>query len=378
MMPPVLCLVLLVTSSLSARGIYGSAVQADALANTTLGPGGNEVSCRFRARPGGKLLAIRPFLIWSFRKAGYHGGTGGILQVELQEDDGRPEHRPSGHVLATSLQRLFLVPASDQFFPRITFDRAPRLRPGRLYHVVFSNRHPQAQANFLSINALFSREADQPPQPGRAEEDWALLLRNQFHPAWGLRRTPGTREAFTPILQVECDRGVQGLGYVEAWMGAPRPVGGSCRVAERFTVPAPGRTVTGVAVRVRRLRARAPLLLRLETLEGGKVAEVACPGGAVAPTPSGSLGGCGWMEATLPTSVRLHGGMTYRLVLTADEAGAFEAFPLRKGKDKGFTPATFFGDGYAEFKTGKAWEGWAQWGKGERSDSDLQFYLVLE
>jgi hypothetical protein len=378
MMRPVLFLLLLATPCLPARGVYGPAVQADSLANTTLGPGGNEVSCRFRARPGGRLLAIRPFLIWSFRKAGYHGGTGGILQVDIRDDDGSPEHRPAGSVLASSVQRLYLVPGSDQFFPRITFDRAPLLRPGRLYHAVFSNRHPQAQFNFLSINALFSREADAPAQPGRADEDWAMLLRNQRHPDWAPRRTPGTREAFTPILEVTYDRGAQGLGYVEAWMGAPRSVGGACQVAERFTVPVPGRTVRGVAARVRRLRGRTPLVLRLETLDGGKVAEVACPAETLAPTPSAALGGCGWVTAAWPVPLRLRGGTAYRLVLAAAEAGAFEAFPLRKGADKGFAATTWFGDGNAEFKTGRAWEGWSQWGQYGRRDSDLQFYFVLE
>lgn len=368
---------LLLAAVLRAAGFYGPCVQADSLANTTLGPQGNQVSCRFRADPGGTLLALRPFLIWSFRKAGYHGGTGGILRVEIQEDDGSPAHLPSGRVLATSVQRLYLVPASDQFYPRITFDRQPVLRRGTLYHAVFSNTHPRGDVNFLSLNALFSRVADRPVQPGRRDEDWALLIRNRIRPAWTERRTPGSAEAFTPILEVDCDRGAQGLGYVEVWMGAPRPIGGPCRVGEAFTCPGPARSAAAVAVRVRSLRGSGGLDLRLETPAGKLLAQARDGGAGLAPTPGGSLGGCGWVRAVFPKPVRLEAGAAYRLVLAAPEAGAFEAFPLRKGADKGFASSTQFPEGHAEFNAGSGWNGWEQWGKANRLDSDLQFYFVL-
>jgi len=64
-------------------------------------------------------------------------------------------------------------------------------------------------------------------------------------------------------------------------------------------------------------------------------------------------------------------------VLAAAEDSRFEAFPLRKGTDKGFTNATVFGDGHAEFTKDGTWVGWEQWGKGGRTDSDLQFYFEL-
>jgi hypothetical protein len=65
-------------------------------------------------------------------------------------------------------------------------------------------------------------------------------------------------------------------------------------------------------------------------------------------------------------------------VLAAAEPGAFEAFPLRKGGDKGFAPSTFFPDGHAEFDDGRGWRGWTQWGRDGRIDSDLQFYFRIE
>jgi len=356
---------------------YGPGLQGDSLANTTLGPSGNEVSCRFRAEPGGTLRGIRPFIIWSFRKAGYHGGTGGMLKVELQADDGSTAHLPSGQALATSVQRLYIVPASDQFYPLITFDRNPALTRGAFYHVVFSNPHPLGEENFVSVNAIFSKVADRPRQPTRGDDDWAMLFRNKLHPAWTLRRTPGTGEGFTPIMEVSYAQGAgQGVGYMEIWMGAARPIGGASRVGELFTVRGGPKRIAGVAVRVRRLSGAGPLALRLETAAGKLLAE-GRGGEDLAATPSGSLGGCGWVRAAFPAPITLDPGQTCRLVLAAAEDSRFEAFPLRKGTDKGFTNATVFGDGHAEFTKDGTWVGWEQWGKGGRTDSDLQFYFEL-
>ncbi|NTV73831.1 MAG: hypothetical protein HGA66_06450, partial [Holophaga sp.] len=39
-------------------GTYGPCIQGDALANTPIGPSGNQVSYRFRAGPGGPLRGI--------------------------------------------------------------------------------------------------------------------------------------------------------------------------------------------------------------------------------------------------------------------------------------------------------------------------------
>jgi len=364
---------------LQAQGIYGPGLQADSLANTTLGPNGNQVSLRFRAVRDGNLQGIRPFIIWSFRKAGYHGGTGGTLKVEIQADDGSPEHRPSGRVLASNVQRLFIVPASDQFYPLIPFDRAPRLQAGTLYHAVFSNTHPESAQNFVSINALFTQATERPVQPTRRDEDWAMLIRNQSHPAWALRRSPGTREGFTPILEIYDAAGAaQGVGYMEVWMGAARAIAGTARVGERFTVAGPSRKVASVAVRVRRLAGSGPLQVRLESAEGGGlVAEGTCPGPGPGASPSCSLGGCGWLEAAFPAPPTLESGRSYRLVLSAAPEARFEAFPLRKGADKGFTAASLFADGHAEFNDGKGWQGWEQWGQARRIDSDLQFYFRM-
>ena len=361
-----------------AQGVfYGSCIQADALANTPIGKAGLSVSYRFRAKPGGPLQAIRPYLIWSFRKQGYHAGTGGLLKVELQTDDGSAAHLPSGKALAMVVQRMSIVPTSDRFFPQLFFDRAPLLEAGKLYHVVFTNTDPDPEGNFVSVNALFNRDAGTPQQPGLPDTDWAMLFRSTAKPAWVLRCTPGEHESFTPILEVDYANGQsQGMGYIEFWMGAPKPIAGAAAVREVFTVTGPARRASSVSVRVRRLEGHAPLQVTLERGDGQVLASGQGEGRELSPSPTGSLGGCAWVTCAFLGEVLLSPGKTYHLVLTCPGPGRFEAFPMRKGTDKGFSDATLFGDGHAEANDGHGWAGWEQWGKRGLTNADLQFYFA--
>jgi len=372
-----LCLFLGPLGATAQGAFYGPCIQADALANTPIGKAGLAVSCRFRARPGGALRAVRPYLIWSFARKGYHAGTGGTLKVELQADDGTPAHLPSGQVLATAGQRMTLMPTSDRFFPQLTFDRAPLLKAGSLYHVVFTNTDADPEANFVSVNALFNRSAGTPQQPGLADEDWAMLFRSRAKPAWVVRRTPGEDESFTPILELDYANGQsQGMGYIEFWMGAPKPIAGPAAVRERFTVTGAPRTVVSLSVRVRRLEGRAALVATLEGGDGKVLATAKAEGQNLAPSPSASLGGCGWVTFSLPGRPVLAPGRTYQVVFSCPGPGRFEAFPMRKGTDKGFSEATLFADGHAEFTDGRGWAGWEQWGKRGLTNADLQFYFT--
>lgn len=360
-------------------GWYGPAIRGDSLANTPIGKGGIQVSCRFRANPGGVFQGARPYLIWSFKRRGYHAGSGGTLNVQLQTDDGTPQHRPSGQVLATHVRRLALVATSDRFYPRLAFDRAPALAPGALYHLVFSNTDPDPEGNYVSLNALFLKSASAPLQPRLADSDWAMLMRSRSHPAWAVRRTPGSREGFTPILEIDYAGGKsQGMGYMEFWMGAPKPITGPARVRETFTVSGPARQAASVSVRVRRLAGSAPLQLRLEQGDGKLLAEGKAQGPLPACTPTASLGGCDWVTLPFPEAQTLASGRTFHLVLSAPADGQYEAFPMRKGTDKGFSDTTLFMDGHAEFSAGAGWAGWEQWGKRGLGNADLQFFFRLD
>ena len=373
-------MLLLLPLGLRAQGaLYGPAIRADSLANTPIGKGGIQVSCRFRADPGGVFQGARPYLIWSFKRQGYHAGTGGTLKVELQGDDGTPLHRPSGQVLARNVQRLALTAASDRFYPQLAFDRAPVLQPGAFYHLVFSNTDPRPEGNFVSINALFLKACAPPLQPRFQDADWAMLMRSRTSPQWAVRRTPGSQEGFTPILEIEYAGGrSQGMGYMEFWMGAARPIAGPEEVREVFTVTGPPRRAASASVRVRRLAGTAPLAMRLEQADGKPMAAGLCQTSPAACTPAGSLGGSDWATLTFAQPVPLAPGRSYALALSAPSGTRFEAYPMRKGTDKGFSDATLFPDGHAEFNSGSGWSGWEQWGKAGLTNADLQFFFRLQ
>ena len=70
--------------------------------------------------------------------------------------------------------------------------------------------------------------------------------------------------------------------------------------------------------------------------------------------------------------------MAYHLTLSSPADTLYSAYPMRKGGDKGFTNATYFPDGYAQFTTTgtKGWAGWTQWGTPNLTNSDLQFMFI--
>jgi hypothetical protein len=135
--------------------------------------------------------------------------------------------------------------------------------------------------------------------------------------------------------------------------------------------------VASVSVRVRRVSGQGPLALRLEQGDGKLMAEASVPAGQVPTSASCSLGGCVWNTAAFATPQPLLPGRAYHLVLAAPAGTTYEAFPMRKGTDKGFSESTLFADGHAEFDPGTGWRGWEQWGVANRPDADLQFYFTL-
>ena len=101
---------------------YGCPWNADGLANLEIGKQqGRRISFRFRAEHSGELESAALYLV--FRALGYYHGDGGQVLLELQTDDGTPEHRPSGTVVASSLVQDPMAKWNRTF----TFGKPPRL-----------------------------------------------------------------------------------------------------------------------------------------------------------------------------------------------------------------------------------------------------------
>ena len=347
-------------------GCYGPAMGADSLANTVVGPHGNRVSYRFRARHTGDLESIRVYFIAD--AVGYSGGTSGKIDVSVHADSGTSAHIPTTKLANYVIANPLDLPRPGRTFRHITFTTPPRLLAGSLYHVVFTNVDASPSVNYLSVDALFQRNPQSPTQPAISDVDSALLLDNN-NQQWKPR--PG----YTPIIQFEfVDGWTEGIGYMEAWVGAPQAIGGLNSVRQQFTVSGASRKVGSVAVRVARASGTGSLKVRLETSAGALIEEGTIPSSALAIASPLSYR---WVQYSFQSPRTLAAGQSYHLVLTAPAGTVYQAFPIRKGLHYGFNDTTYYKDGNAQFKSGSNWVGWTQWGVTNRTDGDLQFHFGL-
>lgn len=343
---------------------YGSAIGADSLANTQIG--GTSCGCpnltssfRFRVKGSARLTNIRMYLI--IDREGYSGGTGGSVAVSIREDDGSASHRPVADAMTTAT-----VPMDP--FPLVSFGEPPALVGGRLYHIVFRNTDPSPTANFVSLNSLYTSEPANPRQPGRSNVDWGQLL--DYGDGWV------ERPEYTPILELRFDDGtVDGVGYMESWVAAPKLINGRSRVRETIVVRGGDLTASTVSVRLARIAGSAPLRVRLETTVRSPVSEGSVAGRAIALGGTSAETGSSWVTFDLsPTAYLLELG-TYYVTLETEPGTTYRLHGLRKGESVGFDPRTYFADGYAEVDDGSGWVPFDPGWRGPLREADLQFYL---
>jgi hypothetical protein len=352
----------------------GSLIAADTLWNTRIGgPNGTVLAFRFRARWTGPVRGVRFFVILNPPgRRGYSGGTNGQLRVALAHDSGGRPHVPSARTLAASVIR----PSSDDLWPLVRFERAPRVVAGRRYHVVFTNVDSDPRQNYPSINGFVSRGHGEPtpPVPNGLAALLGLSTDGGRTPSRWRPRAPREGDRYVPILDVVGDRPDDhlGVGYMESWETAPEPIGGKARVRQLIQ-PAGGRTAeaTGAWLRVVRTDgATAPLELRIETADGRALAAANVPARAISSTSPQ------WVHVRFSQPVPLSRGATLALAARAARDRSYQTFPVRKGSSFGFDRRTMFSGGYAQFSPdGEDWRGWDQWGERDRRDGDLQFAL---
>jgi len=364
-------------------GYYGSRINADDLANQIVGWNtavdscNKAASCRLRAEHTGKLKAIRPKFIWSDAKTGYGAGNGGTIQVQIQTDDGTPNHFPSGVTLASLVYDRPIT--AGNHFPLLTFPNPPDLVAGQLYHIVYTNVAADPTADWVSLDHLYMWDGNNPVQPTVPNTDMALLERT-CSGSWVVF-SRGAGHSWTPTIELDYADGFsQGQGYIQGygqtttsgWVN-PKPISGARGVRETFTVTGGSRTVTSVSVRVNRISGSSPLTVRVEKADGTLVGQgtVVVPQGEV----SSSQNGASWVKVTFAAALTLQAGQGYHLVLSSPSDTVHTAHALEKGSSSGYKPTTYFSDGHAQFNNGSGWVGWDQWGMANRTDNDLQFYF---
>jgi hypothetical protein len=366
-------LLLLITLTLTARvssaqtTYYGSKWASDGLANTVIGPGQIQGDYRFRSTHTGALAAIHTY--WQ-NGTGYGGGTGGTYRIDLETDDGTSNHFASGKVLATTTE---LHP--NNLFVTEAFSSPATLAAGTLYHVVYTNIDSNPQANYTSLDMMYTAIGTTPAQPTVPDTDWAHLYNSGTvsSPAWHWRH--GVSEGdYAPTLElVYADGTIAGNGYMEVWIETSREiVSGSSQARETFTVSGGDKNAVSFSVRMRKDSGLDPLTVTLKdgagtTLDSGTIA-------------SGNFSsGDTWVTHTFSSPRTLVNGNTYNIILSAPGSSSYSLFPIREGASYNFDASTFFLDGHAQLSTngGSCWSYWPDVSHNPSTEGDLQFFFTL-
>ena len=340
--------------------VYGCPWNADSLGNLQIGQyAGRKVSWRFRAKHTGTVQQAQIMLV--FRAPGYYGGDGGQLLLELQTDDGSPDHVPSGTVLATSL----VTDPMLQWNRTFVFDHSAQLEAGKLYHFVFTNPSPDPIHNYVSVDDMYTGRRVRNMQPGVADLDLAVVWKFSGTAAWEVNY------AHTPIYSLPYTDGFrQGQGYRDVLsQSGLRPIAGGARVRETFTVSGSSRIVSQVWVRLHKTGSPGDLSVKLEDSAGAAVVSASIPAAGIGTDYS-------WIGYAFPGNVTLRAGRSYNLELSAPAGDAYEIFPLMDGIAYGFDCPELYADGYFQYDAG-AGAGWETLRGVNRRDFDMQFYFVV-
>lgn len=350
-------------SSSAMRSTYGCTWQADGLANLEVGSQlGRVISYRFRAARSGQINAAQVFFVYG---PGYSHGDGGQVLVALQTDNGMPSHLPSGTALASGL----VSDPMTQNFRRVPFTGGPTLVAGRIYHLVFTNPHPDPVHNWTSIDDLHTPQsctigsALGSTLPVQALTELAVIWKYDAASPWV--RNPRHTPVFMLDYVSEPDQGQAYIGALSA--SCVQVIGGGVRARERFTVSGPTRSPTRCYVRTRAVAGTVgPLFLTLSDAVGNPIASGSIP----APIVASSMEWVGLRFASPPT---LQNGHSYSLVLSA-ATGSYEVYPVQEGSSYGFASPEQFTDGWFEIDRGDG-AGWVvPCGNGARV-YDLQLFF---
>lgn len=180
-----------------------------ALANTTIGRGGMQVSFRFRALKGGRMQSFRLYLQGG---SGYSLGDGGIIRFSIRRDDG--SGRPGARVLGSTDYRVPSDKIDAAFFPLINLQAD--LVEGEVYHLHQENVHANPNGNFISSNNCQVWKAFGHPQRWLPARDWATLYRGNASSQW----VDGTLDGdsikyWSPILEINTSSGSFGFSSME-------------------------------------------------------------------------------------------------------------------------------------------------------------------
>ncbi len=342
------------------RLVIGAGWGADNLANIEIGRSrGRTVDYRFVCDHTGTVTTVRVFFIFRGPAApnGYWNGDGGTILVQLETDNGAPNHQPSGTVLSSYTITDPLTPGPNERvanFRLITLSPASvPLTKGNTYHMVFSNIASDPVNNFVSLDDIATADVGANLWPMVSDSTYAMLF--------GDRPPLVVASRHSPILNVNYDDGyVQGNGDIDSIVYFGVVGGGNIsKVEEAFTVDSSNYTVNRLAIRL------APTSVGAGTLTLYDSSLNALASGMLRfPVASGRQS---WYLVDFYPPVTLTAKTSYTLVLEMI-SGSVTPRLLEQGTRKGFK-----NEGFSQHCN--AWKGAAWVGCYGNAPTDLEYYL---
>ncbi len=325
--------------------LYGNPFHADALAERRLSVG-SPIAKRFVAERTGAVVAVG----WACR---VDGGDGGDVVLKIETDD---QGRPSGLAIGTTAINGGAGKLATQGgLVEWPLEHPVPLEAGRAYHLVWYQVGSSGTIAVVHHRAAVPIPLGQNLRGGPYEGD-AGTIQQRVGATW---QVGGEHGGFWRL--VWSDGVATGNPILAGSAGLEKSFGGPLMVRQRFTVTDYSRKVDGVWLRAWWTSGTpADLLLRLETLEGGLLEQLAIPRSAlpqtrnVAGDPSSPPASWVYRRFTQPHT--LERGRSYVLRLSTT-TGSYVVHAVRRGEAPSREQ---WPQAWAELSTngGGAWRGW--------------------
>lgn len=347
---------------------YGSGHIMTGLGNTTL-IADCTVTQSFRAIKTGFIRSIRWYAVHTTERPGYSLGTGGNIRVRIEGSDA--QGRANDGALGGS--DVLYDAASGPQIPNQVLSLPAPVDAGKIYHVTFTNIHPNADNNFVSTDCINIKKEyiPTPHNPQIPDIEDSVYYRSSRDGNW-------IKRPQSPILDLEYTDGThQGTPYMAAWRGDisshhNAQVTSTQWTRQNFTPPR-DITANAVAIAARKVSGPGSLIAEIQTAGGTVLRRVTWDDSEILTDYQG------WAPVKTIAAFDLLRGSTYRLVLKAT-SGTFTSYPLQNGSVRyGFSPSIAV-NGFCEYSTnsGASWSGgWKAWDVPQRRDGTLVFYFLI-
>jgi len=333
---------------------FGGGWTADSLSNVEIGRfAGRVVSYRFRASHTGTFRAVELYLIFRTICDGcYADGDGGVIQVQIQSDDGTSYHLPSG----VSLGSTIITNPMQKWNRVVQFSNTVSIQADTLYHIILTNLDSDPIHNYISIDSLYNTAGGTDSQPAANTTDLAVLVQLDSKHAMQVNTH------LVPIFSIYYDDGYrQGQTYIDVLQNALLVTAGM-QVSEAIVVNDNDHTFDRVSVRFNPAAACGDIRVTItdstnRVLANGSIDLTKIVGGGYA-----------WYTVSFG-SILFSKGAGYSVALAPENGAQFYISPIQQGTQYGFQWENRY-LGHCQVFSQSQWTGCLS-----RTDTDIPFYF---